>query len=96
VINKITGFVDGRILNEEFNDSSFIMCEAVMASKLSYVSNKFKRQYNLYGDPALNLWPAEYVTRRNKTLSGVSDLNNNSLKYKLFDNYRILLIRRRS
>ncbi len=82
------GLVDGNIINKEYDDSLFIMGEAVMKSKIN-ISRKFRRQYNLYGDPALNLWPADNNVPRNKTLSGNSDVNNNQTinKYILFNNY---------
>ncbi len=82
------GLVDGNIINKEYNDSLFIMGEAVMKSKLN-ISRKFRRQYNLYGDPALNLFPLNNSEPGNKTLSDNLDLaaDRNVNKYILFNNY---------
>ena len=79
------GVVDGKILDIEINDSSFIMGEVFMESKISYRSVKFRRQYNLYGDPALNLWPEH----NDKTLTGNPDstANQSIEKYILYNNY---------
>jgi len=80
------GFLDGKILDEEINDSTHIIGEAFMESKLSYTYIKYKRQYNLYGDPALNLWPQ---SGGNKILTSNLDStsNLNPKKYILFNNY---------
>lgn len=54
------GLVDGKILEAMYSNQAHIMGEAVMESKLSYGGKKWQRQYNLYGDPATNLWPTEH------------------------------------
>ena len=79
------GFVDGKILDKEINDSLFIIGEAFMESKISDFHIQFRRQYNLYSDPALNLWPVI----NNKTLNSNLDstANQSIKKYKLFNNY---------
>ena len=50
------------------------MGEAVMESKLR-LSSTFRRQYNLYGDPALNLWPTGYTVSEDLEMSGVNTIS---------------------
>jgi len=71
------GIVDGYVLRAMYESLSHIMGEAVMESKLAFSNLLFRRQYNLYGDPAVNLWPTGYTINENITLSGTVDINNN-------------------
>ncbi len=75
------GRVDEFILDAQYNSLSHIMSEAVMESKLSLGGTgddlQFRRQYNLYGDPALNLWPTGYTISQNITLSGTNQISEN-------------------
>jgi hypothetical protein len=72
--------VDNYVLNAFYNDSCHIMGEAVMESKL-LLNSTFRRQYNLYGDPAVNLWNnniiATKVEKNNPTGENQYELNNN-------------------
>jgi parallel beta-helix repeat protein len=74
------GVVDQGILNAQYNSHSYIMGEAVMESKLALTAQEYllyKRQYNLYGDPAVNLWP----TKNNNTVYLLSGNVNISSSY---------------
>ena len=71
------GCVDQYILEAQYNNLSHIMGEAVMESKLLLSSSEFRRQYNLYGDPAVNLWPMGYTVSQNMTLSGTNLISEN-------------------
>jgi hypothetical protein len=71
------GFVDRFILQAEFNSLSHEMGEAVMESKLRLFDLLFRRQYNLFGDPAINLWPYGYTLTEDLTLSGTVDISAN-------------------
>jgi hypothetical protein len=73
--------VDRYVLDAFYNNSSHIMGEAVMESKLLLFTT-FRRQYNLYGDPAINLW-------NNTTFTSTSNDNNSSIiqGYELFQNF---------
>ncbi len=70
------GYVDKKVLKAQFEDLSHIMGEAVMESKLKLSSSGsgwlFRRQYNLYGDPAVNLWPYGFTATEDITLSGTN------------------------
>ncbi|NIA12386.1 MAG: hypothetical protein GWP10_22385, partial [Nitrospiraceae bacterium] len=71
-------YVDRYILEAEYNHLSHVMGEAVMESKLrlpnwgNYLL--YRRQYNLYGDPAVNLFPDGYTITEDLTLSGEVDV----------------------
>lgn len=56
-VNLAFGVVDNYVLDAQYNDLSFVMGESVMESKIRMTSILYRRQYNLYGDPAINLWP---------------------------------------
>jgi hypothetical protein len=71
------GYVDQYILDAQYKNLSHIMGEAVMESKLKIGVNQFRRQYNLYGDPAVNLWPTGYTISQNLTLSGSNLISEN-------------------
>jgi len=71
------GVVDGYVLQAMYSSLSHIMGEAVMESKLSMSYVLFRRQYNLYGDPAVNLWPTGYTVTQNLTLSGTDQISDN-------------------
>lgn len=71
------GTVDGFVLQAMYGGLSQIMGECVMESKLNLSDLLFRRQYNLYGDPAVNLWPTGYIIAENITLSGTIDITNN-------------------
>ena len=73
--------VDRYVLDAFYNNSAHIMGEAVMESKLLLFTT-FRRQYNLYGDPAINLW-------NNTTFTSTSNDNNSSIiqGYELFQNF---------
>jgi tetratricopeptide (TPR) repeat protein len=71
------GYVDKYILDAQYNNLSHIMGEAVMESKLRITDDQFRRQYNLYGDPAVNLWPTGYNISQNMTLSGTNLISEN-------------------
>jgi len=71
------GVVDKLIVAAQYNSLSHIMGEAVMESKLIMSSSKYKRQYNLYGDPAVNLWPTGYTVSENITISGNNTISEN-------------------
>jgi hypothetical protein len=70
------GVIDRDVLNAMYGSLSHIMGEAIMESKINQVS-EFRRQFNLYGDPAVNLWPTGYTIPENITLSGVIDIYKN-------------------
>jgi parallel beta-helix repeat protein len=53
------------------------MGEAVMESKLRLGNNILIHQYNLYGDPALNLWPTGQTLTQNTTISGKNYFSTN-------------------
>lgn len=67
-------YVDRYVLEAQFNFLSHVMGEAVMESKLRLWDVLFRRQYNLYGDPAVNLWPYGYTVTEDITLSGQVDI----------------------
>lgn len=69
------GVVDEYVLEAEFEDMSHIMGEAVMESKLN-MSELYKRQYNLYGDPALNLFPYDFTVTEDITWSDTVDISD--------------------
>ena len=70
------GYVDQYILDAQYNNLSHIMGEAVMESKL-LLASQYRRQFNLYGDPAVNLWPTGYTISQNLTLSGTNLISEN-------------------
>ncbi|MBU2492132.1 MAG: T9SS type A sorting domain-containing protein [Bacteroidetes bacterium] len=74
------GIVDKYILEAQHKSLSLVMGEAVMESKINLDNSGrqllFRRQYNLYGDPALNLWPSGYTVSDNITLSGTVDITS--------------------
>jgi hypothetical protein len=66
------GVVDRNILRALHQHLATVMGKAVMEAKLSTSTLMFRRQYNLYGDPALDLWPTgEY------TLTGTASFSEN-------------------
>ncbi len=71
------GVVDRYILEAQYSGLSHIMGEAIMESKLRLSNVLFRRQYNLYGDPAVNLWPTGFTMSENTTLSGTVDISTN-------------------
>ncbi|KAA0223565.1 hypothetical protein EDS67_25705 [candidate division KSB1 bacterium] len=71
------GRVDRYVLEAQYNSLSHVMGEAVMESKIRMTDLLFRRQYNLYGDPAVNLWPTGYTVSENITLSGTVDITSN-------------------
>ncbi len=75
------GIVDGYVIDAQYNNLATIMGEAVMESKLTLGGTGddllFRRQYNLYGDPAVNLWPTGYTISQNITLSGTNQISEN-------------------
>jgi tetratricopeptide (TPR) repeat protein len=75
------GVVDGGVLAAMHGSLSHVMGEAIMESKLSMPGYGdyllFRRQYNLYGDPAVNLWPTGYTISENQTLSGTVQISSN-------------------
>jgi tetratricopeptide (TPR) repeat protein len=71
------GQVDAKVLVAMYFSLSHIMGEAIMESKLNNMSRYKRRQYNLYGDPAVNLWPTGYTVTENLTLSGTVQISNN-------------------
>lgn len=70
------GSVDKYVLEAQYNSLSHVMGEAIMESKL-LLSSIFRRQYNLYGDPALNLWPTGYTVAEDMTISGENTISEN-------------------
>jgi hypothetical protein len=72
--------VDSDVLQAFYVDSSHIMGEAVMESKL-LLNSTFRRQYNLYGDPAINLWNNNNIAANieNNKITSANEfaLNNN-------------------
>lgn len=68
------GLVDGYVYDAMYNHSACILGEAVMESKLNIPHNQYRRQYNLYGDPALNLFPYGYTIPQNLSWSGTVDI----------------------
>ncbi len=70
------GVTDGTVLNAMYCSFSQIMGEAVMESKLN-IDQEYRRQFNLYGDPALNLWPVGYTVTESLILSGTVQISNN-------------------
>lgn len=62
------GIVDQRIIEAMHEDLSHVMGEAVMESKLNIYSQMYRRQYNLYGDPAVNLCPYGFTVSEDVTL----------------------------
>lgn len=70
------GVVDGRVLDAMYNSLSHVMGEAIMESKLNISTLLFRRQYNLYGDPAVNLWPTGHELPEDITLSGTIDISS--------------------
>jgi len=71
------GYVDGYIIEAQYDSLSHIMGESVMESKLRLSNVLFRRQYNLYGDPAVNLFPTGYTISENLTLSGTNVISEN-------------------
>ena len=71
------GEVDGKVLEAIHEDCSTLMGEAIMESKLNISNVVYRRQYNLYGDPAVNLWPTGYTVSENKTLGGTVQISSN-------------------
>jgi parallel beta-helix repeat protein len=70
------GIIDKKVIQAMYNSLSHTMGEAVMESKLN-MDNTWKRRYNLYGDPAVNLWPTGYTLSENLTLSGTNTISEN-------------------
>ncbi|MGE5412106.1 MAG: C25 family cysteine peptidase [Clostridiales bacterium] len=75
--DRAFGYVDGYIIRAMHQNMSHVMGEAVMESKLLLSNSQFRRQYNLYGDPAVNLWPAGFTVAENTTLSGSVQISEN-------------------
>ena len=73
-------YVDRYILDSFYNNSAHIMGEAVMESKLLLYTT-FRRQYNLFGDPAINL--------SNKNVFASNDKENTTTvkEFELSQNY---------
>lgn len=69
-------FVDRYFLTAFYTNNSHVMGEAVMESKLLLFST-FRRQYNLYGDPAVNLL--------NTNISTSTGSDNHSSKIQTFE-----------
>lgn len=70
------GYVDKYVLEAQYNSSSQIMGEAVMESKLMLSTILLRRQYNLYGDPAVNLWPLNHTPTLSVSISGPSTIRH--------------------
>ncbi|MCX6150068.1 MAG: C25 family cysteine peptidase [Ignavibacteriales bacterium] len=77
------GLVDQYVIEAEYNHLSHVMGEAVMEMKLRLSPSpyndhlQYRRQYNLYGDPALNLFPTGYTITENLTMSGNNTISEN-------------------
>ncbi|MGE5411559.1 MAG: C25 family cysteine peptidase, partial [Clostridiales bacterium] len=71
------GQVDALVVRAMQQNMSHVMGEAVMESKLLLSDSQYRRQYNLYGDPAVNLWPTGFTMTENTTLSGNIQISEN-------------------
>jgi hypothetical protein len=73
--------VDKYVLDAFYNNSAHLMGEAVMESKLLLYST-FRRQCNLYGDPAVNLFNSNTLA----AVNGSGDVSANQ-EFELGNNY---------
>jgi hypothetical protein len=74
--------------NSLFGNSSFVIAEAVLEMKIKYSSSVLAKQYNLFGDPALNIFYENIDTL--KPDIRVENINLASKRYKTND--RLILM----